>query len=178
MTATTAERIEGLAPRLQKKAAYLQHMSPSQTSDDLYQEMVMALLDRMSKEPSFVNQKDGYLLQYADWVARKNGQADRTYRSYVDAMPVMIGDDGETTAILEFIASDTPTPEQMQVFAEDADALMSIVRDLSPENQTLVKMLYYGHEQVEIAKVLGITKGAVSQRKKTVARAIASRISG
>ena len=147
MTATTAERIEGLAPQLQKKAAYLQHMSPSQTADDLYQEMVTALLDRMSKEPSFVDQKDGYLLQYADWAARKNGQADRTYRSYVDAMPVMIGDDGETTAILEFIASGEPTPEQMQVFAEEADALMDIVRDLSPER-------YWDECLVELDQVL------------------------
>jgi DNA-directed RNA polymerase specialized sigma subunit len=56
--------------------------------------------------------------------------------------------------------------------SELGDSILAGCEELSTENLKVVNMLFEGYKQVEIAKELGISKPAVSQRIKTIANVL------
>jgi DNA-binding NarL/FixJ family response regulator len=83
-------------------------------------------------------------------------------------------DDGDEITLIELKGADTFSPEDGLVEKEAQDAITYILSNFSPDNQTLVKMLYAGYAKSEIADKLHISRPAVSQRIQTITKQFAS----
>jgi RNA polymerase sigma factor (sigma-70 family) len=160
-------RLDALAPRLRRKASALQSGSPEHDADDLYQEMVLALLERAARSPAFADQADAYLLQYAEWTARHACEKSRTYTR-------IVGEDddpaGSRPTTFDLLPAHEPSPEAACIHTEQIEALARAVSELAPRDQVIVKMIYLGHQEVDIARHLNVSKSAVSHRKRAIAQ--------
>lgn len=172
---TIQTTLETLAPRLQYKANFV--YSPEHNADDLSQEAVLAILEKAGQTPTFADQTEAYIYRFGVWAMQKVAQSNLAYHSHVVAEEVETSSDEEDSIdILDLIPAETEDPEEAVILEETINGIMEVVSSLSPENQTIVKMLWLGESQDEIARQLGITKGAVSQRKAVIARRIAAAI--
>ena len=169
------ERIEKLTSRLQFKAAAIANqVNTGTTPEDVFQHMVLALIERAKQAPEFAEQTDAYLMQYATWKAQNKVQANRTYTRYVGDDGVIVAeDDGDEITEIELRSADTWTPEDAFIKSETDKELLAVLSSLSLENQKVVKMLYTGYTKAEIADSLKISRAAVSQRLKTISRRFA-----
>lgn len=167
------ERISELAPRLNARARAIAAASPEHDPDDLFQEMALAIIDRTNRDASFISQKDAYILQFATWFGKNRASASRTYGKYVGQEMMIKAEDGDTISSFDLIGDNTQNPERQYIRMETAEDLGERIKTLTPHNQQIVAMIYLGYSQVEIAKELGISKPAVTQRKATIAKTLA-----
>ena len=67
------------------------------------------------------------------------------------------------------VPDDSPSVEE-QVFARiEIQKLHKALSMLAPEQQKIIKLVYFdGIEQQEVARLFGISKGAISQRLQTI----------
>jgi RNA polymerase sigma factor for flagellar operon FliA len=74
-------------------------------------------------------------------------------------------EEGKQQSRLDFLHDDQPNPQEQQVQMAEFRKIMAECIDEMPENERLVlTLLYYeGLTQVEIAEVLNLTKGRISQ---------------
>jgi RNA polymerase sigma factor (sigma-70 family) len=170
------ERIEKLTSRLQFKAAAIANqVNTGTTPEDVFQHMVLALIERAKQAPEFAEQTDAYLMQYATWKAQNKVQANRTYTRYVGDDGVIVAeDDGDEITEIELRSADTWTPEDAFIKSETDKELLAVLSSLSVDNQKVVKMLFTGYSKAEIADSLKISRAAVSQRLKTISRQFAA----
>ncbi len=163
------ERIEALQPRLKARANRI--YSPCHDQEDIFQEMVVALLEKAAREPGFADQTDAYLLNYATWVGgKRNAEKAFTYNRYVLSEGAVQNDEGDETSTLEFIPASTPTPEEAAISDEDSRRFLEGIENLTAEQQKIVVMLYLDYNQTEISRRLGVTRQAICERKKTLAK--------
>lgn len=163
MTDPIHNRLTELAPRLIAYSAFVH--SPEMEREDVQQEMALALLEKSNQDPAFAEQNDSYLTWYATWSAKNIASKSRTYDSHVQE-EAAIPDTGEGADMYLALPDDDPAVIVEQ--RENFDELLSMLSELSTENQTVVKMTFHGYDTQEIAAVLGISSPAVSQRKKTI----------
>lgn len=154
------ERIQGLAPRLIAYSRFIN--SPELDQEDVQQEMYAALLERGAKDPDFAGQRDAYLVRYATWSAKHAASRTYTYDSHVQRETL------EGADPLETITDYTTDPAEIVERNLQLESLIEQLQALSPENQTVVKMIYLGYSESEISDELHISRPAVSQRKKTI----------
>jgi RNA polymerase sigma factor (sigma-70 family) len=170
------DRIEKLTSRLQLKAAVIANqLNTGTTPEDVFQHMVLALIERAKQTPEFAEQTDAYLMQFATWKAQNKVQANRTYTRYVGDDGVIVAeDDGDEITQIELETAETWTPEDACVQSETEKELLAVLSSLSLENQKVVRMLYTGYSKAEIADSLKISRAAISQRLKTISRQFAA----
>jgi len=172
-------RITSLFPRLNRIARYLAHPGLEYTADDLYQEMALTILDRSAGDSTFLDQRDGYLLQCASWDARNVAAKGRTYNRLVAAewflaVRSAAADDGDEISLLELFADPDLTPEEHYLQTEQLEELAAAAASLSPSNQKIVGLIAIGYNWAEIADQLGVSRSAVSQRKNIIARQLST----
>lgn len=164
-----SDRINTLLPKLQIAALKIGGASEY---EDVYQSMIVSLIDRADEAPEFAQQSDAYLMQFATWRGQNLGV---TYRKHIQEDCIFSNDeDDETTSLVEMSAITLTTPEDLLVEDETAVELLDLVASLTPENQKIVKMLYAGYSKTEIAASMGISKPAVSQRVATIGKQFSS----
>lgn len=173
---TIADRFPLIENRLSFRAHRISQMHPDFDPEDILQTMKLALLERAEADPQFAEQTDYYLVQYAEWKAKNSAAASRTYRDYVDEMPRIVDDDGEESSLLEILPDTSQPPDEIYELHEAAQQVMEYIRSHYPDYVEMVELLYLGYSQNEIADALGVSKGAISQRKKKIAVAIKKRI--
>lgn len=175
MITAVASKIEKISPKVRHISQIVANASPEHDADDIFQESVLWLLEQAEKDPSIVEQTDAYVIWGATTTGGKHAaRASRTYTRYVQAEPRVENDDeDEDIEWIETLADSSNDPEARFIENEEISALASAIAQLTPANQKLVTMLYNGFNQNEIADALGISKGAVSQRKATVERQLA-----
>ena len=163
------QRIQSLTPRLIAKSHFIpsDHLEP----DDLQQEMFIALLEKAQAAPGFAEQKDAYLVRYATWMAKHAAERTWTYSSHVESQTLSLAGEDE---VFDNFSDDNADPAYLVEQSEELEEMLSRLQDLSPENRTVVKMIYLGYTESEIATELGISRPAVTQRKRTIARAISA----
>jgi len=175
MNAAVASKIEKISPKVRQIARIVANASPEHDADDIFQESVLWLLEQEEKDPSIVEQTDAYVIWGATTTGGKHAaRASRTYTKYVHSEPAVEQDeDEENIDWIETLADNSNNPEEVFIENEEISHLAEAITQLTPANQKLVTMLYNGYSQNEIADALGISKGAVSQRKATVERQLA-----
>lgn len=163
------DRLTSLTPRLTHIARDLVGSLSEHTAEDILQEIVLKLLERAHQDPTFASRSDKELLIFAQWRGRHLAEKGRIYTGYVQEEEYLSNANGVEISSFEFIAGDDPNPEQACIELEELEALERIAAALDPTNRRIVRMLYQGYSSVEIAAHLGVTKGAVSQRKAIIA---------
>lgn len=133
-----------------------------QDPEDLRQSFVLTFLERQACDPSFIEQKNAFQLIAAKWQALHSVTKEDTYRRHVD----ILEEDQ-----LELIPGEGNNPEDLIIESESAEEILAIVEHLTSENQTVIRMIYLGYNESEIAQMLGISRPAVSQRKQTIRKA-------
>ena len=176
-------RITDLTPRLMAYARFVHSIQLD--LPDVQQEMFLALLEKDRKQPAFASQTDAYLVRYALWMAQHAAEKTWTYDSHVarTVNQTREAHNGRAQPDRDYSSDEiifydlTPDPDaadpaEVTEQRETLEALLSAVQEMSPSNQTLVKMIYLGYSESEIAEHLGISRPAVTQRKATIARAV------
>lgn len=173
--AAASTRVAALYPVIQRKAAYL--AGELLDADDVAQDMSLRILERTAADPDRLNQTDAYLMGDA-WNNQRHAlrSAVTESRRLTDAALVddTSDDDEEGGGVFITVIDETADPETAAENAEVDEALYRTILSLSPTNRKVVAMLYSGHTEVQIARTLGITRSAVSQRKTTIARALSA----
>lgn len=136
-------------------------------TEDIFHDMIAALLDNAISNPDFVNQQDAYKFQFAKWHASHLLEKSKVYSKYVAVEGA--SEDGEESAF-DLIADATQVDPADLL---EGDLLIAAVKTLSRENQQIVKLLYVGYSKAEIADQMRISRPAVSQRIQTIQKALA-----
>lgn len=159
--------IAAVSPKLQKMAAaYSQSTYESQ--DDLYQSMVVHLLERQVADPTFFEQKESYIIDAGRkavcWAALRKGQTRDKYFADVPADASELDDDYFDTFV-----SDEPNPEIACENLEEAIRLAGIIREsLSNRERQVLSLVVAGTKTGEIAEKLGVSAAAVSVYKSRI----------
>jgi len=170
-------RIETLEPRLTAIAKKISTYGPIEW-EDLYQTMLKGLLERNMVDSNFFEQTDAYILKYGEFMARHSAQKARVYLKYVDEEGFEIdpedGSEEESYSLdlmvgRERIQASIENVERTTETSELCDAILEGCDELSETNLQIITLLYMGYKKVEIAKELGISKPAVTQRIQTIA---------
>lgn len=167
-----ADRLVELLPAITRKAGYV--ASQTLAHDDIVQEMALAILERAAKRPGLENQKNAYIL----WDAYMNGgvHAARHERLCHEqhASSVMVECDTED----DDFSIGAVIPVDSQIMPEDAliqsEGIYNAMHNLNATNRQVLSMLYLGYSETEIAHTLHISRPAVSQRKRTIAKTLAA----
>lgn len=163
MNPTQLTRFESLYPHLTRISRHL--ASNDQNPDDVYQVMNLGVLERASSDPSFLDQKDAYILYYAKCCAKHWIRSAR--RKAVNPLPEADCEDTEDDSFdsVFFMMDDRAVdPEQKLILKETLER----IKHLEVSNQKLCVMIYLGYSQNEIAETLGVDKSAISHRKETI----------
>lgn len=160
-TSTIHARLEDLTPRIFAYSNFIH--SPELETEDIRQEMYLALLEKSAEDPTFAEQSPSYQSWYATWQAKHTAEKARTYDGHVQD-----ADDTQMEIILCGNSDENNDPARVAEQEEELAELLQQISALSPENQTVVKMTYLGYTTGEIAERLNISAPAVSQRKKTI----------
>lgn len=165
------ETITNLTPRLQRKARKYAASAPGQDADDIYQEMMLSLIERANEEPEFLDQTEAYITNHCEWTGGRHvATKSRIYSKYVEAEPETTNDEGEAIDWVETLIFDNGNnPERQLLRKEQTAKLQEAIKTLGQDNQMVVKMLFEGRKQKEIAAAMHITPAAVSQRKTYIA---------
>jgi RNA polymerase sigma factor (sigma-70 family) len=144
-----AETLKVIDSKLRAKAA--SYTNDVHEADDLYSRMVEHILCNAKSDES-----PALLLQRANWIAYDFIQKTRTYNHRVDTV-----EDVETVASASSV-------EDAIVASEVSEELKSVIEQLSPEYQQVVRLLSIGLSQREIARCLNVSEQAISQKVKRI----------
>lgn len=169
-----ADRLVDLLPAINRKAAFVG--SHTLTADDIAQEMALSILERAAKTPDLVNQKDAYILNAAYLHGGINGARHERLCHEKHMANAMVASDSSYDEDDDYsfdevvpVSNTTPEDEYLQF-----EGLFDTLNQLSLSNRKLVAMLYIGYSETEIAKALHISRPAVSQRKRVIAKVLAA----
>lgn len=76
MVTSQQQRLISLQPYLKRIAHNLSYQYAGQSADDLLQAMNLYILESTEKDPSFLDQTDGYISRNAAWAARGYTRSD------------------------------------------------------------------------------------------------------
>lgn len=170
-TAVFQDRLLTLAPRLKIAARSAVGTGSEYDADDLYQTIMLKLLEQNAQDPTFSQQTDQHLINFANWRARNQAHKGRIYTRYVDAEPAAIDEDGDETSLFEMlVAADEPAVEDACISRLEVERIVKAVEDLDPADRQIVYMLSQGASGKEIAAALRISAPAVCQKKARIQR--------
>lgn len=133
---------------------------PGYDAEELTQVAVLAILEKESKDPDFASYDDSYIVRAGVWAARdfiRSGQlwANRQVSNSFETSP-----------------SPDSSPERAVERRQTLSDLVDAVKRLSPESQILIEMVYAGYSKSDIAARLGVSRSAVSHRRRALARQV------
>jgi RNA polymerase sigma factor (sigma-70 family) len=159
MDARLYARIKKLSEQLQKMAEYFSKGN-YQTADDLYQSMIVALIERQAADASFVEQNDSYILD----AARKSVCLPTMRRARLESKRTVeepsMADSDET--YFDTVAGPGINPEQAYLKLEQALVLAGAIRDMSDREREVLTLTVKGVPTKTIAADFGISPAAVS----------------
>lgn len=167
----TAAVISEISPKLTKMAAaYSQSTYESQ--DDLYQSMIVHLLERQAADATFFEQKESYIIDAGRkgvcWAALRKAQTRDKYFYEVPDTADEFEDD-----YFDMFQSDEPNPEIACENLEDAIRLADIIRDeLSGREREVLSLVVAGTKTGTIAAKLGVSAAAVSVYKSRIVKKV------
>jgi RNA polymerase sigma factor (sigma-70 family) len=162
---TIYDRIEELTPKMKKLAASFANVTND--PDDIYQSMVVTLIERQEKNPTFCQQNDSYILDAGRKavcfpVLRRSKIESR----YTCAEPELVDSDDN---FFDTVASNDETPEAAYENMEQAQAMAEIIRSsLSDRERAVLGLVVKGISTSEIAIQLHTSPQAVSVFKSRV----------
>lgn len=170
MTEDICARIEILSPRFTKMAEYYAK-GTYQTAEDLYQSMIVHLLERQAADHNFCRQKDSYILDAGRkkvcWPALRRAAVENKYTT---GEPEIKLDDENNDNFFDTFASPEVEPETACENLEQALALAEVIREhLSGREREVLSLVVKGVSTSEIASAFGISSSAVSVYKRRVA---------
>lgn len=168
---TISSRISDLTPALQGKARAF--ATPEFTAEDVFQAIVVALIEKANEDPSFAEQGDGYIIRHAEWTARHLNRNARTYGKYVDEERITLDDNAEAVSDFELII-DAGSVEEIADMNEKLGELKSSLKEMTPANRKIAYLLFIGYSKSEIADELKISRPAVSQRIQTIQKQLSA----
>ena len=172
--------LTAVAPRIAPKitaCARIVSQTCSIEPDDLEQLAWLKLTERVVADPDFINRPDVELVTFGKWRMQHARSAAASYDRHVYEETIWVDDDGEEQSDFEWIADpgrDSDDPEEIRIRRELEEAVRKALEGLSASNRLIAGMLAAGYQAWEIAREMGISPAAVSQRKRTIAGALAS----
>lgn len=161
-------KIATLLPKLQNIARHVRGSSVEIEAEELVSEMVIAIIENASKSPTFIEQQDSYILQFAGWSARKSANIMRRAESrYHDVMIDDDTDDGEGDGF--DVGESVGYDEKIEL----SEALEAALSKLHPSYRQIVHLLYIGKNQVEIAEELHVTPPSLCEKMKVLRKYLA-----
>lgn len=177
-----SEILDRIDPTLRRLAYKFQ--TEELDPEDVYQNMVLAIIEKAKKNPSFIAVRDGYseterdhyIINFAAWIAKNHIQKSRVYRKYVSSIEASEAKTESDDAILDFVVDETEAkrPEKAIEHKESLDSIMQAIKALDEPNQMIVLMAFSGHTNKEIAAALHISAPAVSQRRNMIRQQVSS----
>jgi RNA polymerase sigma factor (sigma-70 family) len=169
-------KIESLTRRIHNAAVKVAASQPVPglvDPDDIAQEMALRMLERAAQITDLAEQSDAYLMidaiKNAGW---HTCQKEVTYLKYVEPEPMVSSDDDEDAeSLLEFIPSQERDPEQIVIERQMVGDILLAMRNLSEPSRKLIVLSATGLS--EIARKLGVSKAAISQRRNTIRKNLA-----
>ncbi len=185
-TNTLQAKIEEISPALRRKIGFLK--DANLTTDDLFQEAILVIMQRALNDATFLENKDAYIIQAGFWAAQHRCETSRVYTNHLYEETAIAGtalaaaqqvggttnsDEEEDGELIDMFCDPDLTPEASLQYGQAVSDLVEAVKKCSPTNQAIIRRLAAGESESEIAAALGITRPAVSQRKKTIAAQLA-----
>ena len=150
---------------------------PDMDTDDLFQSCIAHILER---EDQYIDQRDEYILTACRWHLMHLLEASKVYLRWVDCEgTVNNGDDDESEeSTFDRIpsSSDFRPVEKKSEQAELAEDMLAIIKTLDPKNQQIIKLIFVGYKNSEIAEMLDISRPAVTQRLNSIREKLGSMI--
>lgn len=142
-------------------------------AEDIYQDMVVGLLEQAHKDPSFPKQTKSYICAKAGFLAMHAVRAKNIYRRYVESVSAKPQEADQVH--IDSFTSQSINPEKAVEQAEEAFRILDAIKRLSARDQAIVKMAYVGLSNAEIANKLGVSRAAITQRRAAI-QGIARRV--
>lgn len=170
LAAAFNNRLETLAPKLQHIARATVGTLSEHDADDLYQTIVLKLIERAQQDPTFAQRSDTELLVFAQWRARHKASLGRIYTKYVENETIHTDDDGSEISNFELLSSDEPSPEEATIENQEISALQEAINNLAPRQRQFAILLYKGYTQTEAAAEMGISKVTAHEMKVAISK--------
>lgn len=157
------DRIQSINSKLLRKACCL--ATPAVDADDMYQTIIMGLLEKFQGE-DLTDKTDSYILHQAEWIGQHARRHERIYGKYVESEEIIGNDeDGEISSFETFEAEFDV--EEIIISKERRKALDAV---RNPENRKIIWLFMVGYSKSEIADQMKISRPSISQRFKVIAR--------
>ena len=156
------ERMEEVDGKIRAYSLFFALRAPYTEEDDLYQEAMLKLYERFSKEPEFLNSTNSYIYIYAAWMMKN--YLNRERNMYVKRVVDLDTKDDEVQH--RYLTGHYPRPESEAVRSE----VRSIAEKMPNQYRTIFDATVQGYELQEIADYLGITKSTIKWRKRCMIR--------
>ena len=166
-----ATRLAQLDPRI-NQIARRYHGAHGLDQADIKQHIAIKFLERCQVDPAFISRSDPQLIKFADWRAKNLIESTVIYSDYVGSETFVTDEDGEEESSFEWIADGAPLPETTAILHETAVIIDRVIGALGERRQTICKMLASGYTEAEIARSLGVSRGAISQQKTVIRQAL------
>lgn len=161
-------KIERLDPKIRKMAQVYGQQTYYGT-DDLYQQMVLTLIERSNTDPTFCQQTDSYILDCGRKYAFKPAQHRLAVENKYAASEPVLDDADDADDWFDTFASSEESPEAAYESLEQALAVAEILRSqLSGREQEVLSLVVKGVSTKEIASQFGVTPAAVSIYKSRI----------
>lgn len=138
---------------------------------DFEQTAALKIIETEAKRPELAEQTDAYIAQCGIWAGRSLVKSEQVYSEHIVSMEL---EDDDDMRFVEIKAGDL-SPEEQAIQEEVVHAIIEALKNLPAETTSIVKMLYLGYGEAEIARTLNISKSLVTQ-KKTKLRNLINRI--
>ena len=166
-TALVEETLERIEPRLRHLARRQIAKAPELvelSADDLYQQMCLKIIEKVSIDDNFLLQKDAYLCQYALW--KTMSYIKRIRYSYADwHVEVEIEDSDEV-----FYCNGRAGPEPSK--AVEVREVYDLLNNCPEDFQKLWQLLLEGYSYKEVSERTGLSPYSVGSRKKKLLRVL------
>ncbi|KPL72228.1 hypothetical protein ADN00_15525 [Ornatilinea apprima] len=179
-TEATANKIQKLAAKL-RSVAYKFSRSTGVYVDpeDIYSDLVTAILNQAQVDPEFINQTDAYIIQFAKFQASHICQKAQVYLRFVDELGNVVDPEDEdqaedlemTAEVREKLLQNIQAVETEVLYNEMVETFVqTATSNLKQSELETVYMLYMGYKPAEIAREANISRAAVSMRIDKIAK--------
>lgn len=179
-TEATATKIQKLAAKL-RGVAYKFSRSTGVYVDpeDIYSDLVTAILNQAQVDPEFINQTDAYIIQFAKFQASHICQKAQVYLRFVDELGNVVDPEDEdqaedlemTAEVREKLLQNIQAVETEVLYNEMVETFVqTATSNLNQSELETVYMLYMGYKPAEIAREANISRAAVSMRIDKIAK--------